>query len=69
MVIVGISYGAVAAIVFVLCVILGAKRDVVGQGIFLGFWNSLWVAAFWPIMLLSIIAGWIYDAVVFCKNL
>lgn len=64
-------YGGIALIAFVVCLILGyfTKVDYIGQGVKLKFWNSLLIALFWPLMVLSLIAGWIYDVVLFCKNL
>ena len=71
MLIAGVVYLGIAVFLFVLCLILGyvTKRDFIGNGVRLGFLNSILLAIFWPIILLSIVGGWIFDKIMFYKNL
>lgn len=62
---VAICYGAIAAFVWLAVYAVGlALKDglSLGRGIRLGFWNSLVMGVFWPVFVVALIVGCLYEA-------
>ena len=64
------GYAFVCIVVWVVALILGAKgKKTLGNGMKLGSSNSLIIAALWPMSLICVVIGFVYDRIKFYSSL
>lgn len=64
------GYAGVCLVVWVVALILGVKgKKTLGNGMKLDSSNSLIIAAFWPMSLICVVIGFVYDRIKFYSSL